>query len=206
MGIHGRQLVAELNGLSCYPLEREEKPRQSIARTRTFGEDTNDAGAIEAALASFAARAAYRLRESGQVARRLGVFAQTNKHKPGARSWSRETCLNVPTADTGRLISAAVQLFQSFYNPMVKYHRAGVYLWDFLPSSALQTDILGELDPIKEDRSIRRMDAIDDINQRFGRHTVYYASENLGNTWRPKHDSRSPRYVSSWDELVNVNL
>jgi DNA polymerase V len=204
MGIHGRQMVAELNGTSCYPLQREGKPRQSIARTRTFGEDTNDQRAIEAALASFVSKAAYRLRESGQVARRIGVFVQTNKHKPGFRSWNQATYFAIPSADTGRLIGAALELFGSFYNPALEYHRAGVYLWDFLPVDALQTDIFGNVDVGAETRSTTRMQTMDSINERYGRGTLHYAAEDLGNAWEPKHRLRSPRYVSRWEELPVV--
>lgn len=74
MGIRGRQLIAELNGLSCFPLDREGKIRKSIARTRTFGHDTNDLGSLEAAIATFTTQAAFRLRTSGQVTKRAALF------------------------------------------------------------------------------------------------------------------------------------
>lgn len=205
MGIHGRQMVSELNNTSCYPLQREGKPRKSIARTRTFGEDTNDIGAIESALATFAARAAYRLRESGQATMRVGVFAQTNRFKPGFRTWSRETYLETPSSDTGRLISEVIELFYTFHNPNVFYHRAGVFLGDFLPANQLQTDIFGLVDPELETKSWARMKALDNINNRYGKNSILYASEGMGEAWEPKHKLRSPRYVSRWDELPKIS-
>ncbi len=205
MGIHGRQLVAELNGLSCYPLEREGKAQKSIARTRTFGEDTGDIGSLEAALASFAAKAAFRLRVDHQLARRAGVFATTNKHKPGYQVWRRETYFPVPTADTGKLIASVVDLFHKFYNPHVKYHRAGVWLQDFVPVDHLQTDVFGSVNVAAEGRSKARMQTLDSINERFGRGKIRYAAEALGNKWEPKHRLRSPRYVTRWNELPVVH-
>lgn len=205
MGIHGRQMVYELNGTSCYPLQREGKARKSIARTRTFGEDTNDIGAIQAALASFIGRAAYRLRESNQLTRRIGIFVQTNKHKPGFTGWSRDAYFEIPTADTGRLMGKVMELFDDIYSPNVLYHRAGVYLWDFLPANQIQTDIFGEVDPDIETTSWQRMQALDHINDRYGRKTLRYASEDLGKAWRPIYKLRSPRYVSRWDELPTLH-
>lgn len=205
LGVRGRQLVAELNGISCYLLEQEGKPRQSIARTRTFGEDTSDIGDLEAALASFATKAAFRLRTDKQLARQASVFAMTNRHKPGYRSWSREARFLVPTADTGRLIATIINLFHEFYNPRVGYHRAGVRLEGLISADRLQTDILGMLDPYEADRSRVRMQAFDAINQRFGRSTIHYAAEKLGNAWEPKQQLHSPRYVSRWDELPIVH-
>lgn len=206
MGVHGRQMVAELNGISCLPLQREDKPRQSIARTRTFGEDTSHTGAIEAALASFAARAAFRLRQDNQVAWKLGVFAQTNKHKPNFRTWSKETYFSVPTADSGTLISAAVDLFSHFYRPATAYHRAGVYLGDFAPGKIIQTDLFGDANLGHEAKSHQRMQVLDFINGRWGQHTVRYAAEDLGNSWHPKQQLRSPRYTTKWPEIPLVYL
>lgn len=205
MGIHGRQLVAELNGLSCYPLERLGKVQKSITRTRTFGEDTADLGSLEAALASFATKAAFRLRVEYQLTRRAGVFATTNKHKPGYRAWQREAYFSVPTADTGKLITNVINLFHQFYSPNVTYHRAGVWLGDFTPANHLQTDMLGIVNIAEESRSQARMRTIDAINERFGRSKIRYAAEDLGNRWEPKHRLRSPRYISRWDELPIVH-
>lgn len=204
MGIHGRQMVAELNGTSCYPLQREGKVRKSIARTRTFGEDTADLGSIQAALATFVGRAAYRLRESNQLTQHIGVFAQNNKHKPGFATWSREAHFDIPTADTGRIMSKTMELFDEIYSGSVLYHRAGVYLWDFLPANQVQVDIFGDINPEHESASWSRMQALDSLNDRYGRKTVRYAAEDLGKKWRPIYKLRSPRYVSRWDELPTV--
>jgi DNA polymerase V len=206
MGIHGRHLTAELNGLSCFPLEREDKSRKSIARTRTFGEDMNDIYSLEAAIATFAATAAYRLRESGQVTQRAGLFLTTSRHKPGYRSWSREVTFDPATADTGQLIHALVTILQELHQPQARYHRAGIWLHDFLPADQLQTDLLGRVDVVAHDRATQRMQAIDDINGRFGRRMLRYATEDLGTRWQPRHSSRSPRYVSAWNELPQVRI
>lgn len=204
MGVHGRQLVAELNGISCYPLEREGKARQSIARTRTFGEDTADVGSIEAAIASFVTKAAFRLRQDHQLTRRAGIFVTTNKHKPGYQAWKGETYFPVPTADTGKLISELIRLFHEFYNPQASYHRAGVWLWDFLPDDRLQTDMFGNVDLPEQAKAQRRMRTIDTINEHFGRQKIYYAAEGLGSAWQPKQSLRSPRYTSRWTDLPIV--
>ncbi|PIZ62604.1 hypothetical protein COY17_02315, partial [Candidatus Saccharibacteria bacterium CG_4_10_14_0_2_um_filter_52_9] len=58
MGIHGRQLVAELNGQPCHKLEAFGRIRQTVMHGRMFGEDTSQFNVIEAAIASLTARAA----------------------------------------------------------------------------------------------------------------------------------------------------
>lgn len=201
MGIHGRQLVAELNGTACHELTREHKVAQSIMRGRTFGEDTNQAHVLESAIASLTTRAAFALRRDGLLARRIGFFTETNRHKPGYRRWAPEIKLHQPTNDTGLIISLLVAKLSEIFSDKQMYHRLGVFLYDLVPEDALQTDILGQVSTGAHDKSTARMQAIDRINQKHGKGKIYYAAENLGKSWEPKHQIRSPRYVSNWNEL-----
>lgn len=206
MGIRGRQLVAELNGISCYPLSLEGTPPKSIARTRTFGEDTSDPHVMEAAIANFATQATFRLRHSNQLTRTAGIFVDTNKHKPGFRRWNRTKSYRVPTADTGQIITDMLGLFQEFYNPNQSYHRAGVWLADFVPAGQLQSDLLGYVDVAGHTKSHDRMSAVDTLNERFGKRTVRFAAELLAQSWQPKYKIRSPRYTTHLEDLPRVRV
>ena len=204
MGIRGRQLVAELGGESCFSLQKLSKPAKSIANTRTFGEDTNQLHVLESALSSFVARTAHSLRASRQLTKKAGFFIATNRHKPGYKMTSQEITLPHPTADTGYITELLLQKMAAAFNPRAEYHRAGVWLKDFIPEHALQTDLLGSLDPKSYDRGARRMHALDSINKRYGKHSAFYASENLGNSWQPKRNIQTPRYTTQWQELPKV--
>jgi DNA polymerase V len=206
MGIHGQQLVRELNGMSCLPLQREDKPQQSIMRGRQFGEDTGEFYVIEAAIASLTARAGHALRREGLLARSASVFVNTNRHKPGYVSRGQTVHFAAPTADTGLLCGALVHAFEEVFNPRERYHRANIFLNDFVPETALQTDLFGAVNPARADKSRSRMQTSDTINARFGQNHLRYAAENLSERWRPRRALSSPRYVSNWDELPNVFL
>lgn len=201
MGIHGRQMCAELNGISCYELEALHSARKSIGRGRTFGEDTSDKQVLEAAIASLTARAAHRLRREGNLACSGSIFIMTNKHKPGFRSYGRQIHFQVPTADTAVISRQFVEILDELYQAGQSYHRAGILLYDFIPEKSLQVDFFGTVDPSAESASMTRMRTVDAINDRFGKHRIYFAAENLSHTWEPKHQIRSPRYTSRWEEL-----
>lgn len=201
IGVHGRQMVAELNGMSCIPLQRRHKPQQSIMRGRQFGEDTSELYVIEAAIASLTARAATALRRDGQLARQASILLNTNKHKPGYYRTVQTVSFSTPTADTGTICAGLVRAFEGAHNPHKQYHRANVFLHDLVPTHALQTDLLGYVDPPSSERAERRMQALDRINARFGKGRLHYAAEDLSRRWQPKHQLSSPRYTSSWDEL-----
>lgn len=201
MGIHGRQMVSELNGTSCLPLEQVHKVTQSIMRSRTFGEDTDQIHVLEAAIASLATQAAFRLRQANLATHTIGLFTNTNRHKPGYRRWSREIALQQPTNDSGLMISLLVNKLAEIYTPGQPYHRLGVFLYNLTPADSLQVDLLGHIDIQKHTLATARMAAIDKINQRYGKNKLHYAAEDLAQSWQPKHNLRSPRYVSHWAEL-----
>ncbi|MCA9330852.1 Y-family DNA polymerase [Candidatus Saccharibacteria bacterium] len=205
MGIRGRQVVSELNEISCFPLERKHKPRQTIARTRTFGHDTNSLSDLEAAIATFCVRASFRLRENQQLARHAGLFLTTNRKKPNYQSWQQELRLQQPTADPGSIITQLVRALSDLHQPATHYHRAGIWLSDFVPAKSFQPDLFGNHDSRVHELSSKRAAAFDDINKRFGKGTITYAATKLGTTWNPIRQNASPAYTTDWSSLPIVD-
>ena len=52
--------------------------------------------------------------------------------------------------------------------------------------------------------SSRLMDALDRVNRTFGRQTLRFASEAIGEQWRTRARLRSPAYTTRWNELPRV--
>jgi len=204
MGIHGRQMVTELNGTACLPLQYAHKPQQMIMRGRQFGEDTREFYVIESAIASLAARAAAALRRERQLARRATISLRTNRHKPGYQQVSESVRFYTPTADTGVITSQLVRMLAAANHSGLEYHRADVLLHDLVPETSLQTDILGTVDVPAHTRSQGRMQVFDAINLRHGKGTVKFAAETLSQSWQPRRRLSSPRYTSAWDDLPEV--
>ena len=203
---HGAQLVAELKGTCCHPLETGHASQKSIMRGRTFGEDTNQFYVLEAAVANLANRAAWHLREEGNLALSGGLLLNTNRHKPGYRQWWLPLQFSMPTADSGEIISRLLAELGQHYQPRQAYHRANVFLSDFVPAAGFQTDLFGLTSLTDDARNQRRMQAVDVINRKYGKGRLHYASEDLSASWQPKHQLRSPGYVSQWDELPEAGI
>jgi DNA polymerase V len=175
-------------------------------RGRMFGQDTSEFHVIEAAIASLAASAAFELRREHQLARKASVFISTNRNQANYRRFGSEVHFLTPTADTGALTVSLVHLLQEAYQMGLRYHRAGITLYDLVPDSVLQTDFWGDVNLVASASSQKRLKAIDQLNSRFGSGTVHYAAEDLSTKWQPKHMLRSPRYVSSWNDLPKVKI
>jgi len=47
------------------------------------------------------------------------------------------------------------------------------------------------------------MEAMEQINTRYGRSTIHLASENAG-AWKPRQQKLSSRYTTVWDEIISV--
>jgi DNA polymerase V len=201
MGIHGRQLVTELNGQSCYPLERFGRIRQSVMKGRMFGQDTSDFQTIEAAIASLTARAATALRREGLCALSASVGLSTNRHKPGYFYQHETINFQMPTADTGHITSQLVKAAQPRFRPGAPYHRANVMLYDLVSEHRLQPDLFGEVDPQQSEATQARLAAVDALNTRFGVNTVRYTAELLSDAWQPKKALISPQYTTNWQDL-----
>ncbi len=202
MGVHGRQMIAELNNVSCLPLQMQHKPQQQIMRGRQFGEDTNQQEAVEAAVASLTAKAAAHLRREHRLARQAAVIIRTNRHKPGYIQRSQVIRFDIPTADTGRICKALVEALDDIFSNSQFYHKAEVALFDLVHDDTLQTDLFDQQGrPALHSREKSRMAAVDALNARFGPNHVRYAAQNLSQRWRPRHNLGSPNYTSRWDEL-----
>lgn len=206
LGIHGRQMVAELNGTRCIPFTQQHKPRKSIMKGRTFGEDTDQKHVIESAIATLTNQATFRLRSEHQLTRRASLIIETSRFKPGYRRWYCEEVFLAPTADTGQIITALFQQFQTIHRPNQLYHRTNVLLHDFTTNSQIQADVFGSIDLVAHDRNARRMVAIDAINNRYGRASILYAAENLSRTWQPKKRLQSPAYTTKWPEIPSARI
>lgn len=205
MGIHGRQLVAELNGQCCHPLEQFGKVRQSIMHGRMFGEDTHQFSVVEAAIASLTNKAAAQLRNERLLARTAALYLSTNRHKPGYQRLSRSVSLEIPTADGGQITTQLLAVLKASFNSQSQYHRVNILLYDLLSKDGLQANLFDTVSLEAIQSTTARLQAVDAINDRWGRQTVHYAAEDLSNAWQPKRALRSPRYTTNWQELPVVH-
>lgn len=203
LGIRGLKIIKELRGESCYGLENSNEPQQSIACTRSFGHTIRDYYQLEGAVATFAARAAAKLRTQEEVAQALAVFLRLPKRFE-MRGVSTVARLMQPTADTGVIIEVALQALQRLYDPELAYSKAGVVLIDLVSVQAQQLTFLqGSANQL--DRQAALMRTVDELNQRYAARLVRHASEHLERTeWHSQHQLRSPAYTTQWRELPRV--
>ncbi len=204
--ITGMRMVDELRGEVRIPFGDRHDTRKSIMRSRSFGHKVRDYHQLESAIATFAAQATARLRAQDSVASHIVVILSANKHVEGQKRVYLSTLVSLTeaTGDTARFITAALEGLAQIYDEQFAYQKAGVVIVGITPRVQWQ---LSMLSPEKRrDERADLMTAIDQLNRRYG-HVVYHASEKLtSDTWRSKHELRSPRYTTSWAELPIVGV
>ena len=149
------------------------------------------------------ARAAERMGRQHLATANLVVFVQTNSFKPTDRQYAGSKAVQLPvaSADTGKLIKAAVTALAALYKPGYRYKKAGVILLDLVPAGAAQAGLFDRPD---DARSIARMRAIDNLNARYGRDTIAFGTAGERQVWGLRREFISPRYTTVWDELLRV--
>lgn len=203
LGVIGERMVLELRGIPCLRLEHVMPDRKSIVASRSFGRPVESRQELEEAVATYAARAAEKMRRQNLATANLLVFVQTNRFKPSERQYAGQHTVQLPvaSADTGRLLAAARWAVGKIWRQGYRYKKAGVMLLDPVPSRNVQCGLFHATDDAK---SKARMAALDALNARFGRGTVSYATSGTKRAWTLRSDFVSSRYTTNWDELLRV--
>lgn len=203
LGVVVERIVLELQGISCVQLEHIAPDRKSIMASRSFGRPIVARNELEEAVATYAARAAEKLRRQKLATANLTVFIHTNRFKTEDRQYVAQQTVQLPvaTADTGRLISAARFAVSKIWRDDYRYKKAGVMLLDLAPAGAVQAGLFHATD---DERSQARMAALDALNLRFGRGTIAYATLGRKPSWKLRSELLSGRFTTSWDELLRV--
>ena len=193
----------ELNGTPCLPLEESPPPRQQIIASRSFGIPVTDPAMLREAVAFHTARAAARLRREGLVAEVIQVLIATNPFKPGEPQYQPSCCvpLPCPTADSGRLLQAALAGLRHIHRDGYRYKRAGVVLLELSQVGTRTGDLFAPATAGTTERRQALLAVLDGVNQRWGRGTLRFLAEGLSQPWTMRRERMTPGYTTDWQGL-----
>lgn len=196
----GARTQAELKGQMCFPFGAAPTARKSLAVTRSFGRPVTTWPEMEQAVASYATRAAEKLRRHGLVANAMQVFVRTNQFNKDPKYANQRTFEIEPSADTLSLIGDAVRAAQALWRDGYRYAKAGIVLVDLKPKAEAQS-FFPTRDPERSDRLMRALDA---VNERFGRRTLAPAVTGVQQVWSMRRQRLSPRYTTHVEEVLEA--
>ena len=203
--------VRELQGTSCIGFDDQPAPKQEIACTRSFGQPVTLLVDLQEAVTEFASRASEKLRKQGSRTGQVLVFIRTSPFRQQDKQYSRSTVvpLRRPTDDSRAISQAALMGLASIYQPGYRYAKAGVMLLALNDASVDQGELALEDDAalLREAEGPRLMQALDAVNQRYGRGALLLASAGLAGdlrVWGMKQERKTPGYTTCWADMPVV--
>jgi DNA polymerase V len=199
-GIYGLRLLAELSGEKSKGQKDEDDLPKTIMSTRAFSKTTEELSVLEEALAYHVSRAAEELRAKEAVAGRLAIMILTSRHSDWfLKGGTGESLLPEPTSDTTVLLREAKRLAKEIFEVGVPYKKAGIVLGNIQSKGFSQINLFGNSVDNTE-----LMRAVDTLNKKLGPDSVTIGRAKYKEGWTNRHDYRSKRYTTSWNELKTI--
>lgn len=202
-GVNMERTVRELNGIACIDVEGS-STRQQIMCSRSLAKPVDSCRELQQLASLFASNAARKLRQQGSVSKAVSVFAMSSPFRDGPRfARSRVVPLPRATDDSRKLCDAAAAGMQSIFEQGYDIVKVGVMLMDISSREAAmaQGNLLFDDDANADDdgpltsKEHALMQAVDAVNERYGRHCLRTASTTVKNYSR--QELRTPHYTTN---------
>ena len=205
-GVVGVRLIRELNGTPCIEMEHPLETKKMIATTRMFGKNVTELTDIKEAVATYATRAAEKLRRQHCAASAISVFVVAKEESHSASfnhgiTMSAHKTLPFATSVTNELIAPALQIAEQIFKQGKEYKKAGIMLSGLVPDASIQSNLFV---PDTANRKRYLMSAVDNLNFSLRDDIIKFAASGLTRDWKMRRELRSARYTSRWEELKEV--
>jgi len=182
----------ELNGVYVLPVQTVVDVPKSIQKTKTFTPSSMERSFLWSELSKNVENACIKARRHGMEAGRILFFLKTQDF----RYSSFEMRLQSKSARAQEILSAISPLFAQVYRQNVLYRATGITMSDLAPVEAGQ---VGLFDEAQKSRNNRLTKAVDAIDRKYGKHSVFLASsmqkENTSKSARKKEDGIPSEYL-----------
>ncbi len=203
LAVVGLRLKKELEGISTLGLD-EAQPKKNIATTRSFEKNHTEFEELRERVITFAVSCAEKLRKQHSCCSTLMVFIHTNRHRKDLPQYSRNMVMKLPfpTNSGIELSKFAVQALKHIFKAGYAYKKAGVIVQDLSPEKDVQLTFFGNSNP----KHIPLMKAMDKLNSVYGQQKIRLASQDLHKVWKMKQEKLSPRYTTSLEDIITIQL
>ncbi len=194
----------ELRGISCLSLEEVSPPKKSLISSRSFGSSVTSYDVLKESISFHTSSLAQKLRRQKSTAACLSVFIRTNPFQNGGSYYGNSVMasLLIPTSDTTLLLKASLSAFERIYKEELSYKKAGVMVLQICPEETTSLSLFQNALEVEKRKVL--LQTLDQLNDRFGRGALVFASEGVRKRWSPKALLKSPSFTQNWDHLPSV--
>lgn len=205
MSVVGLRLHHELRGNSCISLETvsDAGNKKMVGSSRSFVKPINRLSDLKEAVATYCTRVGEKLRMQQSCASMVTVYIRTNRFSNSAEQYANAQAVHlpVPTDNTPELIHYAFRALERIYRNGLNYKKAGVLVQGLVPSYRCQKHLFDEVNRTKHHKA---MQAMDEINRKYGRFKLRSASMGFKNSGETIQGRLSQKYTSNWKEILEV--
>jgi len=170
----GVEIWQELRGEYIYKVDPKEKETyKSISKVKTFTPASNDSNFIYAQLIRNLENACIKMRRYSLATAKLYIFLKTQKYE----SYGIEIKLNRPTSFEMEITPHIKAVFDKIFDEKLLYRQTGVILVNLEEDDRIQYSLFD--DPVKVEK-IKSIDqSVTELNDKFGKHSVFLGSTLL---------------------------
>jgi len=204
MTIVGLRIVHELRGTSCIPLEAVSPDKKNICSSRSFGIPVTTLKDMKEAMSSYASNAAAKMRRQKSAASAISVYLSTNPFNDSPQYGNSASAkFATPVFSTQQIIKESLCLIESIFRSGYSYKKCGIFLCGLVPDNSLQGGLF--CDYIRDEKENKTSIVMDSINKKYGKSSLFIASEGIEKEWSMRRNFKSPSYTTNWKELLKIN-
>lgn len=185
LGKVGLDLWNELRGEYLYKIDPNPSGNQySISKFKTFTPPSHAEKEVFSRAIRNLESACIKARRNGLAGKRITLCLRENNFS----TYGMEAKLSRPSASPIELMNTFKQIFKKLYKKGVNYRATGVVLSELTDSPSFQLGLFEN--PLKVIESREVFNAVDTINKKFGKHTVFIANGlHIGEQHQGKRNS-----------------
>lgn len=166
-----KEIWRELRGEYVFPLTLGEKhDYQSISKTKTFTPPSQNESFVFSELAKNIENACIKARRHKLSAKKIFFFLKTQEF----RYQGLEITLTSRSAEPHEIISLVRDQFHKVWRPHTLYRATGIVLMQLCGEEHTQLDLFGSILKLESWKPVYA--AVDALDSKFGKHTVYLGS------------------------------
>jgi DNA polymerase V len=201
MSIVGLRLKKELEGKRTLELE-EISTKKAIATTRSFDKMYSDYETLKERISTFAISCGEKLRRQNSNCNLILIFLHSNGFRKDLPQYHKNIVIHTPYPSNSNftLVKSAIEGLNQIYKEDIQYKKAGVIVMGITPNTSRQLSFFDT----ENSKHLVLMDVIDKINLKHKEATVKLACQDLRRRWKMKQERLSPKYTTSWNDLIRV--
>lgn len=201
MSVVGLRLKHELQGKPTLDLELP-ACKKNIATTRSFDHSIYTIEELRERITTFSVICAEKLRKQKSKCHTVIVLLKTNKFKQASGRYYYSKAVTLPYASNSAitLTQYALQGLKDLFVEGFEYKKAGIIVTDLISQTHQQLDLFVQENP--KHQSL--MQTMDQINQKWGKHHLKLAGQDMHRTWKMRQESLSPKYTTNVNDIIEV--